>query len=313
MPYQFRRSLLALPLLALIAAGCSNTPPHQRASGTRNATTTTAVGQGMPNPQDDMATVAPTDGNGRAGTIATKQGGAASSVTSTPTSRSSGGTTTTTSLAAGGGSCPDPRYCPKYALDVPWQTDAQGRVTIHYRVNPMLPAIATFTVDQFTQAVQDAAKAWMDSDPDKVFLIYDGTTNDAPSEFNNVIGFAPSDTSYVVRSPLTGNYKTSFNMVLSTNKGWDYRRCHPPAVPCDPYESDAASDLASILAHEWGHVLGHGEMTDSDGRDMTMNPSGGVDKAGVLNRKQVTLGLGDVLGVRHLYPTSVGMPILYSP
>lgn len=73
--------------------------------------------------------------------------------------------------------------------------------------------------------------------------------------------------------------------------------------------TENAFDLQDVLTHELGHVLGLGDLADSsDTRWLTMQhePHPG-------DRFRCTLALGDVLGLRHLYPTDAPMPALYDP
>ena len=143
----------------------------------------------------------------------------------------------------------------------------------------------------------------------KVDLVYDGTTGDAPGGGNNVVGFGPTYTSGVVRYPVSGQYANAFDMTLATNQGWDWKPCSPPASPCTDYESDKPNDVEDVATHEWGHVLGLGHVPDPELTMSTSRPQ----TAGIAPRNRVTLGLGDVLGVRKLYPTDAPMPTLYSP
>jgi hypothetical protein len=102
------------------------------------------------------------------------------------------------------------------------------------------------------------------------------------------------------------------HLVLTSKDAWDYRPCSPPAVPCDPYPSSADEDVQDILSHEWGHVLGHNEMTDGRGGEQSMNPSK-TAPFGSVGRQRVTLALGDIEGLRKLYPCTCPAPTIYRP
>ena len=221
-----------------------------------------------------------------------------------------GATTTTTAVAVtGGGSCPDARYCPKYALDRRWKPDSQGRVVIHYRINPTVPPNTALTPQQIIDAINAGAAAWMAADP-KVVLVYDGTTTDPPVGGKNIVGFSANYSSGVVNYPVhQGTYVEAFDLIMDSKVAWDWRPCQPPETPCDEYESNKSQDFQDVVTHEWGHVVGLGHVDD----EVTMNPADGRSRVGLLSRRRVTLGLGDVLGLRKHYPCDCPMPTIYRP
>jgi hypothetical protein len=222
--------------------------------------------------------------------------------------------------SAGGGGCPDPRYCPDYITspnDGRWPADASGRATIHYRINPSHPAVNTGLTDsQVISAIEQLAQRWHDADPSVTFLD-DGVTSDQPIGFNNVVGFTAAAGNAAANIPLSfssdGRTITGFDIQLAPSGDWYWKPCDGAATPCDPY-GGAGTDLGAVLAHAWGHALGLGDLGAI--KDQLLTDSGGITAGpdcssyGPICRYAVTLGLGDVLGARHLYPTSAPMPFI---
>ncbi len=174
--------------------------------------------------------------------------------------------------------------------------------------------------DQIVGAITTAAQAWMAADP-VAQLVYDGTTTanpDAPTglNYNNVFGFEPLPSNCtdglacadVPSSPACN----SFDIVLKADAGFAWNPCTPQdGQSCWDGSTADGYDLADVSTHEWGHVLdlahANGGQNPADDQ-LTM---AGAAIAAV--RHQDTLGLGDVLGERHLYPTSAPMPTLFNP
>lgn len=222
--------------------------------------------------------------------------------------------TTTTTPPVGG--CPDPRGCPKYALlGGRWPRDADGIATIHYRVKTSghTPANTTpITSEQLIAAVRASAQTWMDAVP-SVRLVFDGATDEAPNSSNNIIGWGTTTAVATAETRFTptpdGPTYTGFSVYLTPTYGFTWRPCDPAhGQPCD--DDQASADLQGLLTHEWGHVLG---LDHPDGQSGTeeLTMYGGAH--GNNGRHNVTLGLGDILGVRNLYPTNAPMPTLYRP
>jgi hypothetical protein len=132
-----------------------------------------------------------------------------------------------------------------------------------------------------------------------------------------VVGFVPS-TGFAVNIPLRqagdGHTYNGFNIQLSLNGPWQWAPCDGASVPCNPY-AGAGQDIGASLVHAWGHALGLGDLAGD--ADRLLSNYGGITTGsdcsinGPICRYAVTLGLGDVLGERHLYPTSAPMPTLY--
>lgn len=242
-----------------------------------------------------------------------------------PTSAATRGTATGTALPTqrptatdvcppppppGSGACPNPCTCPDfYVTGDRWPTDSSGHATIHYRINPS-GVTSPLSPQQLIAAITAGAQAWMDADP-AVELVYDGTTTSPPA-LDNVVGFvdngAPGTTD--------GGMGRPFDIQLAAS-GWVWQPCDPAhAVPCTAYDSGSgAYDLQQVVTHEWGHVLGVGHAPNTDDAQLTM--FGTADGAcpqvssGYTCRYADTLGYGDVLGERALYPSSAPFTLYY--
>jgi hypothetical protein len=235
-----------------------------------------------------------------------------------------------TATAAGGGAvggCPDARVCSDYVVvGVGWQPRRNGRVVIHYRINPHTTAISRLRRSLVVRAIRTAAATWMAADP-RLALVYDGTTRARAAE-NNVFAFGPGGPSAVTQIThgpggyFRGRY-THFDVRFSSDITWRWRPCAPTkGDPCTSYSDSATAratvmDIQDVATHEWGHVVGLEHANGADDDEMSM--WGGLQNASRLCgptsvcRWRDTLGLGDVLGVRHLYPINAPLPTIELP
>lgn len=320
---QQRNNLLKLSVLlvCVLSVGCSSSPPEARRSdGTPTGGTvesSSGTGEGMQPPSSSEP--------GGAGTPAELAGSSAprheSNGGSRGTAPTAPGPTTTTTKAAGG-SCPDPRYCNHYNTSgsKPWQRDAAGRVTIRYRINPDGAAASSLTREHIIDAIRASAEVWSAANP-QVRFVYEGITSDQPANFNNVVGFSPNcgvGNACVMNGQgpnfYFGPHTDRFTMAFHNGTPWTWDPCDPArGEPCAP-DPEGDEDIADVAVHEWGHVLGLGHVAAPEDYEMTMretNTRSTVPTGAPRNR--ATLGLGDVLGVRSLYPTSAPTPVLYRP
>ena len=157
--------------------------------------------------------------------------------------------------------------------------------------------------------IRAAAQTWMNANP-KIRLVYDGTTPDLPANGNNVIGWGNgigANVASASHTPSEGTY-TGFHVIFESTK-WSWDPCDPDAgQPCTD-QPNKAGDFQGVVTHEWGHVLALDHPCQAgcaeEDVEQTMDP--------FLGRPAQTLALGDILGVRHLYPTDAPMPTIHRP
>ena len=75
------------------------------------------------------------------------------------------------------------------------------------------------------------------------------------------------------------------------------------------------SDIENVVSHETGHWLWLADQKTPDASAMTMywSTSRGTQKDPIDERNKDTLGLGDAVGARHLYPCGCALPATYAP
>lgn len=84
--------------------------------------------------------------------------------------------------------------------------------------------------------------------------------------------------------------------------------CTPVCIKT-PDGNGCRKELQTVLAHEGTHWFWLGDMSDDQtDRELTMSP-----RPPFYDRWRSTLALGDVLGLRALYPCSCPLPPIYSP
>lgn len=222
-------------------------------------------------------------------------------------------------LPASAGSCPGPR-CPKYrtfcVVNIPcrYPASADGIVRIPYWVNPTQ---LWLTEAQAVGAVRAAARAWEMYNP-RVRFIYRGTTNEPPipEDHKLVVAWVPL---LLAAGAAYGNAEHGHDVFIGMLGPQTWEPC---STDCRPYRvryivnvgltSVGYGDVQGVITHEFGHVLG----LDHPGRGeeaqgLTMDDTLGdyeQPPPGYGSREMSTLGLGDVLGVKKLYPWKCPKP-----
>jgi hypothetical protein len=74
-----------------------------------------------------------------------------------------------------------------------------------------------------------------------------------------------------------------------------------------------AVDIQNLMTHEVGHWLGLGDLGDEDRHAQLTMFNGLEDGAGRVELRKNTLGYGDILGARSIYPCSCPIPDIYFP
>jgi hypothetical protein len=166
--------------------------------------------------------------------------------------------------------------------------------------------------------MRGAFDTWERADPMLSFVYRGRTALQATSNDGmNVIAFNGPTIEHTV-PVANGERITEFDMLFTPN-GWTWAPCHQADNSCTPVRgnttgpvTDTPLELQSIATHAVGHALWLGDMEDSRlDRDLTMYPDHTQHPPGA--RHWSTLALGDVLGIRSLYPCSCPLPPIYDP
>jgi hypothetical protein len=191
---------------------------------------------------------------------------------------------------------------------------------VQFWINPTPPTTSpTLTADGVEKAILAAAATWEAADP-QINLVYQGRTTNVPGGFNGVIGFAPNggqpgrtDGPSTSCTNCANPYYGGWDIVLDATSVWQWNSCDPAhGNPC--VSKGSGLDVQDMATHEVGHFLGLGHAANPPHDDSQLTMYGADScptNAGCRNKD--TLGLGDVIGVRALYPTSAPMPTLYDP
>lgn len=228
------------------------------------------------------------------------------------------------SFAIGRTDCPDPRTCRSYKFFSPapptverWAASKDGMVRIPYWINPLQPYIS---VERAVAAIQTALRTWEAANP-RIMFSYQGQTSvpPIPNDGMNVIGWAPGPNIAFPRGDNAGRL-VEFDIALAYGL-WDWHSCGGRDGSCtmvpwyEPgglgYFPNGFTDVQNLVTHEAGHALGLADLQLP--RDCLMTMNGGAqanateqsppecDKQ-LTNRSASTLALGDVLGLKFLYP-----------
>lgn len=186
-----------------------------------------------------------------------------------------------------------------------------GTVTVEYRVNPDGRTNSGLSSTEVVAAIRAAAEAWSNAD-DRIVFRYRGPTT-APAGTAGVVAFG-QPCAHGSYPACTDRRTEQPSITFSAVAPWMWEACGGNGNACDPYPQtcEAASgaetcqgiDLQAVATHEWGHVLGLEDLTTAQADGLTMYARATVaDEQGArVLRGLSTLGLGDVVGLRSLYP-----------
>lgn len=231
--------------------------------------------------------------------------------------------------------CPDPRTCGSYRLhEDRWATDGAGLVIIPFYVNPKNSWV---NEDVAVEAILAAARTWTAANP-ALRLIYKGRTERSPwnpvgpfcvparsgSETcipertdQTIIGWVPEipggsfGVAHAGPTPERKNgYVVRATMAFNDSVPWSWTPCRQRNGSCASITGANAWDIQNVATHEFGHWLSLGDLSkDQTHSELTMWSADGPGAQG--QRKKSTLGLGDILGARALYPWRCPRPTQY--
>lgn len=319
-----------LVALALVSAACSGpTRGGGDAAPSPSTSLTTVPGSlhdTVPTQVDgSSASPPPTTTRPRAGSVRPTGTGTPTGDATTTTARTGSPTnSTSTTLPPGlpAEKCPEPKTCRRYNLIAGqvhrWRIGPDGRATIRYRINPS-HADSTITPEQIEGAVAAAMETWQRAAPTLRF-VYEGRTDKLAVQNDgvSVVSFNAPETARTWNTVDAEGNVTEFDIYFG-RMGWVWAPCEQRDGSCTPYSTDRDSvsgiyavDLQAVATHEVGHALWLADMVDNDlDRELTMYPGDAEDLQG--SRHWTTLALGDVLGIRTLYPCSCPLPPIYDP
>lgn len=208
--------------------------------------------------------------------------------------------------------CPAATRCGLYSLQSGRWPAARGAVTIRYRVNVQQPWVIP---KQAMVAIGHAAAAWEKANPN-VRFVYEGETSVMPQLGNGVneIAWVPTlepDVIAQTNHRIKAGRRLEADTLLNMSKPFAWEPCRPEQGGCsdDWGTGIRMMDVQTVMTQQFGHWLGLMTLTDPAARDLTMFASIGYGE-----RRQSTLGLGDILGVRAAYPCrGCAMPRVVTP
>ena len=334
-----RRLLLAsAAVLSVVAAACSSagvgdraaTEPESRTSSTLPPSPPAAAAVGVAPPGTSAAAPeAPARAPGG------KRGGSRSSASSsapldarvpanTPTTSGTSSPSPSTTAAPGlpPEKCPDAKTCRRHvfvngstdASRAPrWPVGGDGLAVVGYHVNPFNSGLPR---DDVRGAVERAFETIARAAPALRFEFAGFTDRlPTPDDGHNDIGFANASTAHALND-WQGTTMTEVDMLLAATGHWTWSPCEQRDGSCtktcvrgDSRVAVCGAELQSIVTHEGLHWAGLGDMWDEEtDRELSASPNGSLS-----DRFRSTLALGDVLGLRALYPCSCPLPPIYAP
>lgn len=234
------------------------------------------------------------------------------------------------------GNCPSPKTCDRFtylnSVMRTWPPAIDGLVHIPYFVNPKQPWLPE---SDAVAAIRAAFATWQGAVP-LVRFEYQGITMRAPLPRDgiNIVGWGPAGPTAETWLTTEGSRIVEADTIFGL-PGYAHLwyPCEQRDGSCTPLNRDLFKDwyvtgavwpftapglepildIQNTMTHEVGHWLWLGHVEDEAGSELTMYGGGGADSANNVVRKRVTLGLGDVLGARSLYPCSCPLPAVYEP
>ena len=246
----------------------------------------------------------------------------------TTTTRSAGATTTSRSIGTGttttgpsGPKCPNAKTCDIYKIldetsggpyggTKGWRPGADGIVRIPFYVKPTPPAGSGLTEDTMETAIRAGTRIIEAANP-RIRFEYQGRTppERVPQQIDGFNDFQWGDRATNVFDSAGYIIEADIRPTAGFGAGsWAYTPCEQRDDACGP-SGGKKGEIMVLAVHESMHVLGLADLPPNpETAELTMNS---VTKAD--DRHHVTLGLGDVLGLRALYPTSAPMPPIFAP
>lgn len=233
-------------------------------------------------------------------------------------------------VKAAAADCPAERTCAAYAelSKARFPAGRGGVVTIPYQVNAT--GAATLTEAQVAGAAQAATAVWERANP-RLHFSYRGPTRALAGvpDGVNVIGFGAVPppavaVAVVYQTPADGDRQriSEADIVFNASVPWDWKQCrqadnsctpvHDDRIPQNPFLRAQEVDFQSVMTQELGHWL---SLAHPDERGAALATRQTMSAQIPAGRSGQTLALGDILGVRAMYPCGrcSGRPVVYVP
>ena len=232
-----------------------------------------------------------------------------------------GGTSTTTTTGPGGPRCPDPRTCDVYEVidehhggpyggTKGWRPGADGVVRIPFYVKPTPPVGSNLT-EATMEAAHIAGTKIIEAQNPRIRFEYRGRTPDGrvPERFDGFNDFQFGGKPLFVFDSRGHIVEADIRPSTGTPAGdWAYTPCEQRDDSCGR-SGRGKREILTLIVHEQFHTVGGADLYGAETTELTLHAAGGDGD----DRDRVTPGLGDVLLLRALYPTSAPMPPIYSP